>query len=340
MSYTIIKKENISLITLSNNTNFEVTLSSIGASIYDIKLNNKSLVLTPSDFKEFITNTGYNGKTVGRYSGRISHGECKINDTTYFLDLNDYPNSLHGGFDGLSYQNFDYEVVEKENKILVIFRLFEKENKLPGDVKYKITYTINFKDNSIKIHYDAISTKDTLMNLTNHTYFNLSYDHQTSVMDHSLKLYCNKYTKLDNTLITTDVLPVNKVMDFTKAHKVKKYINDESLQNHKANGYDHCFIKTNKNKAKIATFKDNNTKVSLDVYTSYPTIVVYACNYPSSALFLPNNDHIAKHYSLCLECQYIPNGINMENEDSAILKKNTHFNEYIKFIFKDGKMVK
>ena len=95
-----------------------------------------------------------------------------------------------------------------------------------------------------------------------------------------------------------------------------------------------------KNKSKIATFKDNNTKVSLDVYTSYPTIVVYACNYPSDALFLPNNDHISKHYSLCLECQYIPNGINMENEDSAILKKNTHFNEYIKFRFKDGKLVK
>ena len=67
MSYIITKKENISLITLQNNTNFEVTLASIGASIYDIKLNNKSLVLTPSDFKNFITNTGYNGKTVGRY---------------------------------------------------------------------------------------------------------------------------------------------------------------------------------------------------------------------------------------------------------------------------------
>ena len=339
MKYNIKKIEDVSFITIDNENGMNVVLSTFGASIFDLELidkrnNKESIVLTPSSLNDFYYNDGYHGKTVGRFSGRIDKGKCFINDKEYNLDINwNNVNSLHGGNNSISFKNFDYELIENDNYLDVLFKVVELEDKLPGDVSYKITYRIYKLENHITVFFNATTTKDSIVNLTNHTYFNLSGNGKNTILDHSLQLNCNTYTNLNNELITTSIDKVNKVMDFTKAHKIKKYINDESLQNHKALGYDHCFIKTNENDETIAILKENKSKRCLTIKTSYPSIVVYTCNYPSSFDFNRTNFKIEKHHAICLECQFIPNSINMENVDKAILRKDEVYNHYIDYKF-------
>lgn len=337
-----IFKENINDVTfinINNEKGLNVILSTFGASIYDLKFidknnNLESIVLYPNDLKEFYTSDGYYGKSVGRYSGRIDKSKCKINDVEYILDKNwNGINALHGGYEGISFQNFDYDIVDYVDRVEVIFTYLEKENQLPGDVSYKITYQVMKNKNEVNVKFNATTMKDTLVNLTNHVYFNLSGDLKDNIKNHKLQLLCDKYTNLNNELITESIDEVNEVFDFRIPHEIGKYIYDESIQNHTALGYDHCWFKENEEEAEVAvlTHKENGRR--LTVSTSYPAIVCYAGCYPKGFLFNENKVQIEQYHSICLECQYVPNGINMENVDKAVLRKDDEYNHYIKYSF-------
>lgn len=329
--------KNVTFITLKNSKGMEVCLSTLGASFYDIKTldknnNLESIVLTPTNLEDFYA--GYYGKCIGRFSGRIDKAKCQINGVTYELEKNWCKvNSLHGGFDGLSNRNFNYEIKEKENSTDVIFTYFEKENLLPGDVFYTFTYRFMENENEVLLMFEATTTKATHVNLTNHVFFNLSGNGKRDCLNHNLELLCSKYTRLNNELITITIDDVNEVMDFRKMHLIKDYIMDESLQNHKAQGYDHCFIKEDINNSKIAVLQDDESGRRLTVSTSYPAIVFYGGCYPDSFTFGSNAYKIAMYHSTCLECQYVPNCINMDNVDKAILKENEKYSHYIKYTF-------
>ena len=247
----IIKKEisDVSFITLNNGLGLEVTLSTFGASIYDLKTidknkNVESVVLYPTDLNEFYYSDGYYGKCVGRFSGRIDNAECTINDKKYILEKNwNGVNALHGCSKGISFVNFNYEIVDENEEVIVIFTYVEKEDLLPGDVSYKFSYHISKIKNEINLVFNATTNKDTIVNLTNHTYFNLSGDLKDTVMKQKLQFFCDRYTNLNNDLITVSIDKVNDVFDFKNSHEVGLYINDESIQNHMAKGYDHCWLK-------------------------------------------------------------------------------------------------
>ena len=338
----IISKKHIdevTFITLSNQKGLEVTLCSCGASIYDLKFidskgNLESIVLYPTNLEDFYTSTGHHGKSIGRFSGRIDKGMCEIGGKEYHLDINwNGISSLHGGFEGIGFKNFDYLIVEKDSSIDVVFTYLEKANQLPGDVSYKFTYEIMKESNNFTLFFEAETTEDTLVNLTNHVYFNLSGDAKKNILDHKLQLLCDKYTNLNNELITIAIEPVNEVMDFRKPHKIGDYIFDELIQNHTARGYDHCWIKENENNDLIAVMIDDDSKRMLKVSTSYPAIVCYAGCYPAEFPFNKDAITIEKHHSMCLECQYVPNGINMDGVEKAILKAGETYRHYIKYEF-------
>ena len=143
------KIENVSFISLDNEKGMFVVLSTLGASIYQLEIADKhnhmeSVILTPSSINDFYYNDGYHGKVVGRFSGRIDEAKCVINDVTYNLDKNwNGINSLHGGNKGISFSNFDYKIKENNENVEVIFTFLEKEDLLPGDVNYTITYKIS-----------------------------------------------------------------------------------------------------------------------------------------------------------------------------------------------------
>ena len=332
-------KDGVTFITLDNQKGMVVTLCTVGAAIYDLKFidknqNLESIVLYPSELEDFYHSTGYQGKCIGRFSGRIDKGVCKINGEEYHLDINwNGVSSLHGGFDGIAFKNFDYEIKEEADKVLVTFTYLEKENQLPGDVNYAFTYEVMKECNDINLIFEAETNKDTLVNLTNHVYFNLSGEAKRTVMDQKMQLLCDKYTRLNNELITEEIEPVNKVMDFRNLHAIGDEINDPSIQNHQAKGYDHCWIKEDLNNPLIAVMQDDLSGRRLKVSTSYPAIVCYAGCYPAGFDFNEGRIKIEKHHSMCVECQYVPNGINMENVEKAILKRGEKYHHYIKYQF-------
>jgi len=339
MEVILKQHNNVNFITLMNEAGMVVTLCSLGASFYDIKVIDKeerleSVILTPSDLETFYTDTGYYGKCVGRYSGRIDDAKCSINGKEYILDRNwNGVNSLHGGFEGIGFANFHHEVESFDDYTLVTFKYLEKANKLPGDVSYKFTYKVMNKENDITLNFEATTTEDTVVNLTNHAYFNLSGEGKRTVMNQKLQFLCDRYTRLNNNLITITVDPVNEVFDFREMHEIGKFINDPSLQDHIAKGYDHCFLKADESNPLVAVLKDDISGRKLSVYTSYPAVVCYAGCYPGEFEFNETKFKIQKHHAVCLECQYVPNGINMEDVDKAILRKGETYNHYIRYHF-------
>lgn len=337
MKVNISKNDNVSFITLHNNKNMTVVLSTFGASFYDIQTPDRngvieSIVLTPKDFDKFLK-VGYYGKSVGRFSGRIDEAKCVIDGVEYNLEKNwGKVNSLHGGVKGISYCNFDYQVKEEKDYVDVVFTYLEKENFLPGDVNYIITYRVYNDCNEVKLIFNATTTKKTICNLTNHVFFNLSGNGKRNCLDHNVTFLCDRYTRLNNNLITLSIDKVTPVMDFRDGHKLGKYIYDESLQNHRARGYDHCWFKEDRNNPLIAIIEDKESGRKLSVSTSYPSIVSYVGCYPDNCVF--NGDFTTGQYhSICVECQNVPNGINMDNVEKSLLDVGEVYNHYIHYKF-------
>lgn len=329
----------VTFIELDNGNGMKVTLCTNGASIYDLQVVDKegkleSVVLYPTKLEDFYTSTGYQGKCIGRFSGRIDKGVCEIAGKKYQLDINwNGVSSLHGGFNGIGFQNFDYDLREDDEKFEVVFTYLEKENQLPGDVSYTFTYQFMKEANELNLIFEAETTKETIVNLTNHVYFNLSGDLKRTVLEEKMQLLCDKYTRLNNELITEAIEKVNEVMDFRTLHKIGDYINDDSIQNHTAKGYDHCWIKADESKPEVAVMQDDLNGRRLKVSSSYPAVVCYAGCYPTDVLCNAEGIKIEKHHSMCLECQYVPNGINMSDVDKAILKPGEKYHHYIKYQF-------
>ena len=339
MKYTV-KYNEIKHIVVENDFGMRVELSEFGASIYNIEIKNnegvyESMVLAPTLLEDFYANPSYYGKTIGRWSGRIDKAMCEYSGNKYNLEINwNGVNSLHGGFDGLSSRTFNHNVIDNEEYIDVEFKLEATDNVLDGLAKYNIVYRVYKEENTILLLLNATCDADTLMNLTNHTFFNLSGDCKRTILNHNLYFQCNKYTRLNNELITLSIDEVNDVMDFTIKRKIGLLIEDESLQNHASNGYDHCFIKTDENNELLAVLEEEENNMQMSIYSSYPAVVFYSGCYPDS--FKVNKEAVdnVKYHSLCLEPQFIPNGVNMEGVEKAILKANEEYKHYIRYEFK------
>ena len=337
MEVKVLNREGYSHLVITNKCGMEVELSPVGASIYDIKVPNKnnevvSVLLKPSYMEDY--KKTYYGKTIGRFSGRIDKGVCTIDGCEYKLDINWCDvNSLHGGFNGLSSQVCDFTYTVKEDLCEVVYSYTEEAGMLPGTVKYEIIYHVYNDKNELVTYHNATTDATTVVNMTNHAYFNLSGNCQTTILNHNLYLPCNKYTRLNNELITLSIDDVNEIFDFRDNHNVGKFVEDSSLQDHKAKGYDHCFMKEDETNPLVAILSCAESGISVKISSDYPSVVFYSGCYPDSFPF--NDDKVAsyKYHALCLEPQFIPNGINMENVPQALLKPEEKYSHYIKYTF-------
>ena len=318
----------------------EVKLSTLGAGIIDIKYIDKfnvkeSCVAQPINPYDYINNTAYYGKICGRASGRIDKGILNLDEKAYKLDINwNNISNLHGGYKGISEKIWEYDVRQQKDYTEVTFKTtsLDNESGYPGNLFITVTYKIS--NNQIEIDYEANCDKTTVCNLTNHTYFNLSGDCKTNALDHEIFFNASKYTNLNNELITTSIDDVNKVMDFREPKMLKEDIFDSSIKNHAANGYDHCFIFDDVNLEKCnAYIYDKPSGRKVEVYTTYPSIVMYACCYPSGDI-IAKGRKIQLHDSVCLECQYIPNSVNMNLNDKSVLKTDQTYKEKTIYKFK------
>ena len=318
---------------------FIVTLCDLGASIRDIVFRGKHMVASPKSFDEFITNGSYYGRTIGRCAGRIANGRFSLNKQTYQLKLNaDNMHNMHGGLDGLAFKRWDYNVDEEADRTKVRFTYFmpSMDDGFPGGLSVKVAYTIY--NNKVRVDYFASTTEDTPLNLSNHTYFNIAGDLSHSIVNQVLQINASKYGKPDYTKIIDSIIPITpgNAFDFTKGKRIGERINDPKVMQY-TNGYDHCFVLDNKGlEYKAAILKDKESDTKMTVYTSYPALVIYTCNYTDELISVGTDKPIMPRDAICFEAQFIPNAINMKNikpEEMGILRKKDQYNETIIYQF-------
>jgi aldose 1-epimerase len=332
----LIEKQNTSkgileVITMRNK-NAEVVLISYGAGIFSYKYLDQDLVITPATIEDYMKDAAYYGKTIGRTSGRLVMPSFKIDDKTYPIKAyNSEYTQLHGGSTGFSKRNFVLSQAERnETLIKVTFRYISKdlEEGFPGELTLDVSYQLNL-DGSLDITHDATSTKDTLCNITNHAYFNFDQKHKT-IYNHNIKVNASQYLDIDdNNIIKAKKDVTNTPFDLRKTINFKKAI--EQMKDTSFKGFDHTWIFDSSKDDVKASVYDANTQIGLNLYTSYPAVVIYTHNFDSGVDLNKDFDEHAMHSSFTLECQFEPGGIHHKDLNQAILRKNELYHHTIKF---------
>lgn len=317
------------LYTLENKSGMVVKVSDYGATIVSIFVPDKSGKLEDVTFgydnvSGYANGTQFFGATIGRYANRIARGTFTLDGKVYHLPINNGLNSLHGGPAGFYKQLWTAEPVETKEGPSVKFTYVSKDGEegYPGTLTATVTFTLT-KDNALHIHYAAKTDKPTVVNLTNHSYFNLSGDPTKSILDEELMINAKDYTPVDTTQIPTGkILPVAKTpMDFRKLTVIGSRINDDSEQLKIGHGYDLNWVLNDYNKKvrKVAELYDPSSGRVLDVYTDQPGIQFYSGNFLDGSQVGKKGIAYKFRTALCLETQHYPDSPNEPKFPSTTL---------------------
>lgn len=320
----------VELVTLKNDC-IELILTSYGAAIYQFIVDGNPVHMAPKNLDQFLTDELYYGKTVGRTSGRMLTPGFHLNHHFYPITPNHGTNAkLHGGPKGFSYQHFSIKQMNyNNNEVTCSFMYFSKhmEEEFPGNLEVTVTYTLN-RYNEVKIKYEATSDKDTLCNLTNHIYFNLSRKNE-KVLDHEMMVAADQYLEIDeNVMIKSKKDVTDSVFDFRKEKNVGEVI--ESFKNDPLLGLDHTFLLNRKDHC--VTLSEPSFAYKMICSTTYPAVVIYTHNQPSRKQ-LEQIKHDGFHSGITLEFLNEPGGIHYPFLNSSILKKNELYHHEIVFKF-------
>ena len=243
---------------------FNIVLCNLGASIYHIDFDSKPMTIEPINIEDFKKLNAYYGKTIGPVANRIKNGKLILEDQVFEFPINEEPNSLHSGKDGISAALFKSEIIKNEGNIQIIYRLKN------GRVEYSVLYTIK-QNATFTINFLVKVNSPYPISLTNHAYFCLG---ELSIENLSLYIPSSKYIETGK----TDLLPlyekeVTSSLDFRKEKSIIKDINDELLQNHRAKGYDHCFLLDD------TSLYLKSKKYTLTITTDFQAVQIYSFNY-------------------------------------------------------------
>lgn len=329
------KNEEVSLFTITNDNGVTATFTNWGATIVSILVpdkdgNLRDVVLGFDKLEDYFINHCYFGATVGRNGNRVQNASFKINGETFFLDKNDgNKNCLHSGYNGYQKRLWDYSIDETSNS--VTFRLLspDMDQGFPGNFDVSVTYALS-NDNGIEITYDGICDKDTVANLTNHSYFNLNGHNSGSIINHDLQINSKKYANIDAESIPTgELIDVKGTpLDFTNFRRIADEIDGDFELIKLTKGYDHSFLIDKKSEGleRVATLKSDESGIAMEVYTDCVAIQFYAGNFIDEVPQTGKGDFTYGNRSgLCLETGFLPNAINLENFASPILKANEKY---------------
>tara|TARA_Y100000287_G_C14191685_1_gene340543 strand:+ start:208 stop:1236 length:1029 start_codon:yes stop_codon:yes gene_type:complete len=314
---------------IANESGSTLTFTNFGASLksWVIKLNDKTIVDIVLGYKNEInykTNPLYLGSIAGRYANRISNGRFNLNNINVNLTQNDNGNHLHGGHKGFSSKHWDI-VDHKTNTLILSLESRDQDENYPGTLKTTVSYTINDL-NELKVEFHAFSDMDTIINLTQHSYFNLNGNIGGDILDHKIKINSNQITEIDNQLIPTGkFLDVKDTpLDLRNFTRIGKMINQNFQQINFAKGYDHNFVLSNnkaKNIKKVAELIGDKTKIKMCVKTDLPGLQFYSGNFLDGSYEGKNGFKLTRNSGLCLEPQYFPDSPNHTHFPSTILRK-------------------
>jgi aldose 1-epimerase len=328
--------QKVNLYTLRNASGMEVTITNYGGTVTTVKVpdrNGKSddVVLGFDSLQGYTqpANTAYFGAIVGRYGNRIAKGTFALDGKTYHIPLNDGPNALHGGTTGFNKRIWSAKDVSTaaEPALELHYLSPDGEQGFPGNLDVTVRYSLDAK-NGLRIDYSAKTDKDTVLNLTNHSYFNLTGAGSATVLDHKLMLAASKFTPVDSTLIPTGTIaPVSGTpLDFTHLTVVGARINSDYPQIKIANGYDHNFVLDSPGDlSKVAArVEEPRSGRVMEVYTTQPGIQFYTGNFLNGAISGIGGSYRYRS-ALCLETQHFPDSPNQPNFPSTVLHPGEQF---------------
>jgi len=344
----IVDGKETKLCTLTNKTGAEATILNYGAKIVSLMVPDRNGVLTDivtghSSIGDYLASEEpYFGSVCGRYGNRIAKGQFTLDGILYDkLAINNGPNNLHGGLKGFNAVVWDMRQTDKRTVVLD-YTSADGEEGFPGNLQITIAYRLTDK-NTLIILYQAVTDKPTVVNLTNHSYFNLSGAGDPSIGDHLLTINADYYLPTDSTAIPYG--PKEKVegtpMDFLKFHKVGERIDDDFEQLIFGKGYDHTYIlnkEEGENKLSFcACCVSPKTGIVMKVYTTEPGVQLYTGNWMTGNLVGKNGQRYPMRSALCLETQHFPDSPNKPEYPSTTLRPGEVFKSYTDFVFSTEK---
>jgi aldose 1-epimerase len=329
------------LYTLSNDRRFEVSITTYGGTITSIKVPDRDgnvgdVVLGYETLAEYVRNPRYFGCLVGRYANRIALGRFSLNGSNYQLAQNNGANHLHGGVKGFDKVVWRAEGKQYDDSLVLHLKYVSKdgEENYPGTLSADVTYIVN-NDNQLRIEYRATTDKDTIINLTNHSYFNLAGS--GDILGHELEINADSFTA-----VSKDLIPSGQIrsvegtpMDFTTSRTIGARINETYEQLSFTGGYDHNFIlKRSESTMKFAAQAyEPRSGRAVEVHTTQPGVQFYSGNFLDGSIRGKRGTVYQKYAGFCLETQHFPDSPNQPNFPTTVLKAGEVYHEVTIFKF-------
>ncbi|MBN2484938.1 MAG: galactose mutarotase [Bacteroidales bacterium] len=339
---TLIDGKNVALFTMINTNNLQVSVTNYGARVVSIGVpvgENKfvDVALGFRSIKDYLNSPDvYFGPCVGRVGNRIAKGKFFLDGKEYTLAVNNGPNHLHGGLKGLHKVVWDF-VSGNDSTIVLRYLSPDMEEGYPGNLEITLTYSLS-TDNTLSMEYEAVTDKPTPVNLTNHSYFNLSGKGSTTINNHILTINADDYTPVDSTLIPLGTIePVEGTpFDFRKPKAIGTDLALENEQLRFGAGYDHNFA-LNKTAQETFTFAARvyspESGVQMEIYTTGPGLQFYGGNFFTGEITGKDGEKVGYRCGIALEPQHFPDAPNQSSFESIILLPGQKYLSASKYTF-------
>jgi aldose 1-epimerase len=332
------------LFTLRNASGAEALISNYGGLVTSLKMPDRSgrisdVVLGYDNLADYIKETPYFGALIGRYGNRIARGKFTLDGQDYHLATNNYPNTLHGGVKGFDKVVWEPTLLTTPQGASLKLTYLSKDGEegYPGNLSVTVVYTLT-EDNALKVEYTATTDQDTVVNLTQHSYFNLAG--KGTILDHVVMIPADKFTVIDSTLIPTGELrPVQGTpFDFRKPTPIGARINQDDEQLKFGKGYDHNWV-VNKPLGEfglMARVTEPTSGRVLEVLSSEPGLQFYSGNFLDGTLKGKGGQVYQFRSGFCMEPQHYPDSPNRPEFPSVVLKPGQTYHNTIVFRFSTG----
>lgn len=312
------------LFTIRNSNGMEVKITNYGGTVTSIVVPDnqgelENVVLGFDNLDDYLSGHPFFGSLIGRYANRIAGGVFELDGQQYTLATNNGENHLHGGEQGFDKVLWDAQI-NSDSSLELTYLSEDGEEGYPGNLQARVTYSLS-EENELVIDYEANADQATPVNLTNHSYFNLSGNTSTDILDHILFIDADRYTPVDEGLIPTGELrPVEGTpFDFTEPFRIGERI--EQVEG----GYDHNFVLSEmpvETPRLVATLREPESGRKMEVYTTEPGVQLYTGNFLDGSITDGSGNTLEQHAGLCLETQHFPNSPNESSFPSTILRED------------------
>ena len=327
--------QKVDIYTLTNRRGSEVKITNYGGIITSLKVADRTgkrddIVLGFDNLDDYLRGGPYFGALVGRYGNRIAKGHFTLNGKQYTLAVNNGENHLHGGIKGFDKVVWEARILKVPNGAALRLTYLSKDGEegYPGNLSVKVIYTLT-NANELKIEYWATTDRDTVVNLTSHSYFNLAGQGNGDILNHQLLINARRFTPTDAGSIPTGELKSVKgtPFDFTSAFRVGDRINDDDQQLKFGKGYDHNFVLNGRmgSLRQAAVVYEPNSGRLMEVWTTEPGIQFYSGNFLDGTLTGKDGKVYRERYGLCLETQHFPDSPNKPSFPTTVLRKGQRF---------------